>query len=190
MKTVVAFDFDGTLLDSRARHGIVLGDILAENNIDIDVSDLIDFKRDGANNVAFLISRGVDDDVARRIQSEWVRRIERDDYLAHDTMYADALDLLNKYGAGADLVLITARANVAGLHAQVDKFNLKKYFRDIYVVSPGVDAAAAKADILSRIGAVCIIGDTASDACAAKTAGIEFIFHENGFHNKHTAMGI
>lgn len=190
MTDIIAFDFDGTLLDSRARHEIVMSDVLRANGIDMDVSGLVEFKRAGANNVDFMVSRGMDAAAARRIQSQWVARIERDEYLQHDVLYPDAIKMLDDYGARGDLILITARANAAGLQSQIDKFNLRGRFRDIYVVAPGPSASPAKAEILSRVHAVCMIGDTASDADAAKTAGTKFVFHENGFHNKKTAKGI
>lgn len=190
MPHIVAFDFDGTLLDSRARHMVALDDILRQSGISIDVSGLIEFKRGGLNNIDFLTTNGIDKATAVEIQSKWVDVIETEKYLALDTMYADALDLLKLKGMNADLVLITARKNVHGLYSQLDKFELGGYFRDVYVVAPGPSASAAKAEILSHIGAQCVIGDTASDARAAKIAGIDFIFHENGFHNKETALGV
>ena len=70
MTGVVALDWDGTLCDSRERHKVVLDDILKDRNIRIDTSDLIEFKRSGKNNVAFLMSKGLSEEIAGQIQEK------------------------------------------------------------------------------------------------------------------------
>jgi phosphoglycolate phosphatase-like HAD superfamily hydrolase len=184
MKHIVAFDFDGTLLDSRNRHVVVMQNVLDDASIKLNVDDLIEFKSFGKNNIDYLVSKGMDTGTATEIQKKWIENIESDKYLALDVLYDDALDLLNKYSAENDLILITARSNVDGLYKQIDKFNLRKYFSDIFVVQPGKTAAASKAEILKLQNAILMIGDTSSDAEAAKISGIKFLFHENGFHDK------
>ena len=57
MKDIVAFDFDGTLLDSRNRHVVVMRDVLSQFNTDLNIDDLIEFKSNGKNNIDFLISK-------------------------------------------------------------------------------------------------------------------------------------
>lgn len=185
MKSVVAFDFDGTLLDSRNRHIIVMRDVLNLFNIDLDVDDLVEFKRNGKNNLDYMMAKGIDENVAKTVQKQWVRDIELSKYLENDVLYSDAIELLDKYSKNNDLILVTARANVDGLNAQIDKFDLRKYFSGIFVVQPGKTAAVAKAEILNAQNAILMVGDTNSDASAAKIAGAEFLFRENGFHNKN-----
>lgn len=185
----IAFDFDGTLLDSRRRHIVVMQDILNSAGIKLNADDLIEYKSSGKNNIDYLVSHGVDIDTAKRIQEQWIANIEQDNYLALDVLYDDAVDLLNKYSVDNDLILLTARANVDGLNKQIDKFDLRKYFKEIFVVKPGKSAANDKADILRSNNVILMIGDTSSDYNAAKMAGTEFMFHENGFHNKQTTMG-
>lgn len=181
---IIAFDFDGTLLDSRKRHIIVMRDILKNHNIDINVDDLVEFKSNGKNNIDYLVSKGIDANTASDIQKQWVENIEKDEYLENDILYNDAIDLLNKYSADNDLILLTARANIDGLNNQIDKFDLRKYFKNIFIVEPGKKASDLKADILKSQHAILMIGDTNSDARASLLAGTDFLFHENGFHNK------
>ncbi|WP_086245425.1 ATP-grasp domain-containing protein [Campylobacter devanensis] len=181
-KPTIAFDFDGTLLDSRNRHGIVLKDILNKFNIDIDVSDLIDFKRNNKNNIDYLISKGVEENLAKEIQIQWIENIEQEKYLALDTLYCEAIKLLEKYSKENDLILVTARNNKVGLQNQIDKFNLRKYFKEIHIVNSNKDISANKAQILKNKNVTKFFGDTLSDKKAADLAGIEFIYCENGFH--------
>ncbi|MBR3613685.1 MAG: HAD hydrolase-like protein, partial [Clostridia bacterium] len=181
-KPTIAFDFDGTLLDSRNRHGIVLNDILNKFCINIDVSDLIEFKRNNKNNIDYLISKGVEENLAKEIQTKWIENIEQEKYLALDTLYCEAIKLLEKYSKENDLILVTARNNKVGLQNQIDKFNLRKYFKEIYVVNSGKNTSELKAEILKKENVTKFFGDTLSDKKAADLVGIEFIYCENGFH--------
>jgi len=182
---VVAFDFDGTLLDSRKRHQVVMDDILAQFGIQLDTSDLIEFKSNGKNNVDFLISKGIDEKKAKEIQQKWIENIEKEEYLALDVLYADAIEQLEKYkNAGYDLILVTARNNEQGLQNQLDKLNLRGYFKGVFVVKSGKEAVDQKAEILKAQRAILMVGDTRSDALSAQNAGVAFQFHENGFHKK------
>lgn len=188
MKKIVAFDWDGTLCDSRERHRLLLDDILQKRRINIDTSNLMDFKRLGKNNVDFLISNGVNETTACEIQKEWIEHIEDQKYLEHDCLKQGALFLLNEYSAN-DLILITARRNEEALFNQVGRLGVNNFFYKIFVVSPGKCAAEEKAKILIEQKATLMIGDTYTDFKAAQIAGVDFQFVENGFHNKETAEG-
>lgn len=52
----IAFDLDGTLLDSRKRHEIVMADVLKKYEIALDTSTLVTFKSDGKNNIDWLLA--------------------------------------------------------------------------------------------------------------------------------------
>lgn len=184
MKNIVAFDFDGTLLDSRNRHTVVMRDVLNDFGINLNLDDLIEFKSFGKNNIDYLKTKGIDETTSQKVQKQWIANIESYEYLEKDILYDDAIFLLNKYSKNNELILITARANIDGLNKQIDKFDLRKYFKEIFVVNPGKTATEQKAEILKSQNAILMIGDTNSDANAAKIAGIKFVFHENGFHNK------
>lgn len=183
-KPVMAFDFDGTILDSRMRHSVVMNDILPEYNIQIDTSDLIQFKRQNKNNVDYLVSKSVSKELAIKIQAKWIQNIEKDVYLELDVLYPDALNDLDKYSKDYDLILITARNNKEGLYQQINKFGLKKYFKEIFVVPSNQNSSISKSEILKQEKATRFVGDTLSDKTAADIAQIQFIHAPNGFHSK------
>lgn len=183
-KSIIAFDFDGTLLDSRKRHCAVLKDILKQYNINLDTSDLIEFKRGGKNNVSYLISKGIDEALSKEIQTKWIDNIEKEDYLDMDVLYEDAIENLEKYSKGNDLILITARNNKDGLQKQIDKFGLRKYFREIFVVDACQNTCVLKAEILTNENVSLMIGDTLSDFKASQISKINFCHYDEGFHKK------
>ena len=188
-KPVVAFDLDGTLLDSRERHKLVLNDILNRYNINLDISDLIEFKRQGYDNVYYLKSKGIQEETALKIQSEWIKNIEKFEYLSKDKLYPYAIDLLNKYAAKNNLILITARNNKVNLIKQIQDLDIKKYFKEIKIVNPGRFAIQEKADVLKNYNAKLMIGDTRNDAESAKIAEVDFRHVDNGFHDKKLIRG-
>ncbi|MBE6445135.1 MAG: hypothetical protein E7019_03645 [Alphaproteobacteria bacterium] len=183
-KPIVAFDFDGTLLDSRKRHSVLLNDILKEYDINVDLSDLIEFKRNNKNNVDYLISKKINENLAKEIQSKWIDKIESEKYLELDILYPETIEILEKYSSEFDLILVTARNNELGLQNQIDKFDLRKYFKEIYVVNSGKNTIEDKAEVLNKKNVVEFIGDTLSDKKAAEIAKIEFKHFNDGFHSK------
>lgn len=182
-KPTVAFDFDGTLLDSKKRHSVVLDDILKQYNINLDTSDLIEFKRGGKNNISYLMSKGIDENLSKEIQAKWIDNIEKEKYLEIDVLYEDAIENLEKYSKENDLILVTARNNEEGLQKQIDKFGLRKYFREIFIVESNKNTSNLKAEILEKENAILMIGDTESDYNASKIADVEFKFYNNGFRS-------
>lgn len=179
----VAFDFDGTLLDSRARHRLVMDDVLGEFNVEIDTSGLVAFKRCGGNNVDFLVSKGVSADVAKKIQQDWISKIEDFKYLAADVLYEDAEDLISRF-AGWRKVLVTARNNEEGVARTLERLGIEKLFDTVHVVKPGSMCSLDKAQILKQEKALLFYGDTNSDYMASVAADVPFCYRECGFHSR------
>ena len=98
--------------------------------------------------------------------------------------------MLEKYSSEFDLILVTARNNEKGLQNQIDKFNLRKYFKEIYVVNSGKNTSELKAEILKSENVTKFFGDTLSDKKAADVAGVEFEHFNDGFHSKKTIKSI
>lgn len=188
--TTVAFDLDGTLINSKQQHFEVLNFALEKLNIKIDFtkSELINFKSNGKNNVDFLISKGVDKKTAEKIQKLWIENIENENFLKFDILNEDAIEILEKYKRENDLILITARNNEENTLKQIKNLNIQKYFKNIFVVSPFKNIVNQKANILIQNGAKLMMGDTKTDFQAAQKAKTEFLFAENGFHKKEIIL--
>ena len=185
----VAFDLDGTLLDSRERHGRVLRAVLKSFNLNVDTSGLVEYKRSGKNNIDFLISNGLNKTTANNIQLDWIRLIESNEFLNCDVLYHDAKELLHKYD-GWRRILVTARRNIEGLMQTLDRVGIKELFDIVRVVEPGELASAEKAKILKDEKAIVFYGDTQSDYVAARDADVRFIYRSEGFHDYATVFHV
>lgn len=180
---VVAFDLDGTLLDSANRHKIVLDDILRKFGLEINTADLIESKRGGKNTYNFLLDKGITPNVAKKIHSIWIKNIECDKYLALDSLYPNALNMLEQYGKNHNLILITARSRKTATLNQLKALDIDKYFKKIYIVSTKSNTAKEKAKYLKLENANLMIGDSEVDFEASKIANVAFKFTESGFRS-------
>ena len=183
----VLMDMDGTLLDSRARHEVVLQDILDDEGIVMEATGLVGFKRSGFSNVEFLLSKGCSKDQAYRVQREWISKIEEEEYLLQDELYPDTLELIGKY-KGWRRVLVTARSNTEGVYKTLDRLGIRNAFDAIYVVPPTDDVVEMKARILCEEKVLLFYGDTKVDYKAACMSDVAFEHRQDGFHSYQTVI--
>jgi phosphoglycolate phosphatase-like HAD superfamily hydrolase len=107
-----------------------------------------------------------------------MREIEAPRWLRLDEPFADATTTLRAMrAAGATPLIVTARRDAAAVRNQVERLAPELL---LAVVRPGITAAREKARALSGRGAAVLIGDTESDADAARTAGIPFVAVSRG----------
>ena len=180
----IAFDLDGTLLDSRKRHEIVMTDVLKKHKIALDTSTLVAFKSDGKNNIDWLVANGLTLDKAREINAEWISLIEKDEYLKNDVLYSDVLEVLQKLSKENDLYLVTARNNKAGCLNQIKSCGVEQYFTEIEIVDSCKETSELKAGVLQKYQIDYFIGDTESDYKATEIADCDFKAVSYGFRNR------
>ena len=180
----IGFDLDGTLLDSRKRHEIVMADILKKYEINLDASTLVAFKSEGKNNIDWLLFNGVDLDKAHEINTEWISLIEKEEYLKNDVLYPDVLEVLKKLSKENDLYLVTARNNKEGCLKQIKNLGIEQYFTEIEIVNSCKETSQLKAVVLQKHQIDCFIGDTESDYKATEIADCDFKAVDYGFRSK------
>ena len=179
----IGFDFDGTLLDSRRRHEILMQDILNERNILLSATGLVLYKADGYNNLQWLQSQGIDESLAKEINSDWIARIETIEYLNYDYLYSGIKEKLEELSINNSLYLVTARNNKANLFRQLQELGILQYFEDVCVVPSCKESTQLKANYLKEQGISTFWGDTEVDKRAADLAGCEFKMCLNGFRS-------
>ena len=179
----IAFDFDGTLLDSRERHQIAMKKVLSDNELFLDTSGLVQFKSNGKTNKDWLRANGLSEQLVQKINSEWINIIESEEYLKHDVLYDGVSEYLRTISKDNEIYLITARKNETGLFKQITELGIGAFFSKVIVVSPIDNVIAKKADAISKLQIDCFIGDTESDFKAAQTAGCRFYAVTYGFRS-------
>lgn len=179
----IAFDLDGTLLDSRKRHSIVMSFVLKDFGLNINTDDLVLFKAEKRNNLEWLISKGIQEDLAKQIQQKWIENIEQDVFLSDDILYPDSIDILKKLSVNNDLYLITARNNVKKTYEQLKALKINQYFEEIKIVTSDKRSTNAKSDFLIENKIEILVGDTEVDYEAAKLAKIDFYYRFGGFRS-------
>ena len=177
-------DLDGTLLDSSLRHKKVLDDVLSEFNINISTNNLIGFKKDGKNNVDFMLAQRINKDTALKIQKQWVLKIENNENLSKDRLFPDTLNFLSAAIQKYDLYLLTARTNKQAVLSQLTMLGITDFFSQIFIVEPGKNAALEKTKILASNNANIMIGDTETDYEAAAANNISFFAINRGFRSQ------
>lgn len=185
----IAFDLDGTLLDSRKRHSFVMDDVLKKFGINIDTSDLVSFKSKGKNNVDFLCKKGLEKTLAEQIQKQWIQNIENEHYLKNDILYENVFSMLSKLSKNNDLYLLTARQDECAAIKQIKTLGIYDFFEEVIVVSPA-NASENKSRKLTENNISEFIGDTISDYNAAKSSGIDFYAVRHGFNDFSSIKGI
>lgn len=179
----IAFDLDGTLLDSRNRHLVVMTYVLSENGIKLDTSDYLSYKSDGYSNLSWLRMKGVDDILSEQINEQWKELIEEERFLSEDVLYNNTLDVLKSISGNNYLMLLTARNNMQTVQKQIDQLGLRQFFDDVFIVPSNGNTAELKAKILSENSIDVFYGDTESDLKAARLSNCEFFVSTRGFRS-------
>ena len=187
MRTIV-FDLDGTILDSRERHSLLLRDILDEINIFVDpqkLNDYLKYKSDGYSTKKFLVDicklSYENADICSKI---WISRIENREYILRDELYPGVKEVLEYMLQKYKLILLTARRDKRLLEYQLKKFDIHKTFNEIICVNP-LNAKEEKKTAVSNLKNVFVyFGDTEVDYNAAIKNNVLFCAMDYGFRSK------
>lgn len=184
-KQRIAFDLDGTLLDSRQRHVEVLNEVLREEGVKLDTKGYMDFKAEGRSTKEWLIQKGVNEEESVVINNKWIARIEEDNFLAYDKLYDGIERMLSNLSETSSLYIVTARNRKENTLKQIKELGIYQYFEKVYVVESSKLTPTLKASILKGDGIDIYYGDTESDEKAAQIAGCLFKAVLNGFRSKN-----
>jgi len=188
MKKII-FDLDGTLLNSRKRHEVVLGDSISQYGMlpPKSISDYVEKKREGINTYCYLKEYlNYNDELAKRISEIWTQNIEQEHYLVLDKLYKDSIPCLETLRNSYDLILVSARKNQNGLFEQLQKLNIEHYFYEVICVSP-VNAKEKKIEAIEKYKMqVClVVGDTEVDYACAKYYFLPVYILNRGFRSQY-----
>ena len=170
-----AFDLDGTLISCRERQVGVMHAALLDLGVEhFNKEQFWVYKRGGKTTYQSLEMLGLSDEVALQATSAWLDQIEKNTWLAFDSVFPCSKHALRRvFMAGFQPVVITARRRDDAARHELSELGLTDLIGELVVVPPK-DAWSHKADALSRMDAVGFVGDTESDARAASVAKVPF----------------
>jgi len=184
-KNNAAIDLDGTLLDSRQRHILVLIDCIRQINATTytldDLKDFIEYKSEGNTGLSYLKNKKIPNETA--INSLWIRRIEYKKYLRFDKLYPEVISDLEKLSNHYNLFLLTARSNKSNLIWQLPELGIEDFFCDRIVVKNMGDVGLNKYHAIQSVPLDFVIGDTEVDYALAKYAKCNFFPLNYGFRS-------
>lgn len=170
----VAYDFDGTLVDVKARQIGLLDAICKSFKLEICLEQIWSDKREGLNNLAGLLKQDVQVDFALEIDKIWRSEIESPFWLSVDKKIDQRVDEVKRLrGWSCKTYLISARKHRHNLIQQLEVLNLRNYFDEVICVNPSLKVTE-KARFLSLLEIDLFIGDTEADYSSSQLANVDF----------------
>lgn len=188
----IILDIDGTLINSSNRHYLLLEELLKSENmkVHLDKEDYLNYKRSGGNNLNYMISRLLlDEEVACKINQEWIAQIENKNWIKYDNLYEDTIDFLeNIKKRNVNIYYLSSRHNKENLMDELEELGIKKYANQIYIVDTK-NQIEEKRKIISKIkkehqDSIYMIGDTEVDYYSAEKNNIKYMILNRGFRSK------
>lgn len=180
----IALDLDGTLVTCKQRQMSCLFYLLNRfylaQGVDLDL--VWQLKSAGRSTKQTLLFLGVEEFWASKIAIEWGKIIETPYWLQLDGVHDFVFDFLRSL-RDRKIILLTARKNSHWLHHELRRLRISRYFDEVCVVSPE-NAVEGKTNQLARCKADVFVGDTVSDAMAARKANVEFLGVTWGQHDE------
>lgn len=189
MKKLFILDIDGTLVNSKARHYLLMGEILKKRGIELNAEEFMEYKFNGGSGLSYLTDKlGLSEHDAKAVNDEWVANIESKEYLLFDRRYTDTIHFINTIIKNEDeLVYLTARHMRKNTLNSLQLLGLSPYTEGVIIVEP----ANAKESKKNAIGMLAkkgmkpiIVGDMETEYEIGKELGIDTYILNRGFRSK------
>ena len=180
----VGLDLDGTLVDSRSRHGRALA--AAEVSLECElphglIANYVALKSDGRSGLKVLKASGIPD--ADKLIARWAEIIESDEFLLQDALYRGVTGELKKHAArGMVFYIVTSRQRRGAVLRQIEELGLGKVIEHTYVVQPGGSATKGRAS--EHLELCAVVGDTEVDWEWSRELTVDFFPLDWGFRNR------
>lgn len=173
-RAVLGLDLDGTLISCEPKQTTLLRVAACAAGVALDAGSVWQRKRQGSSTAEALQALHLPTTVTKAILRVWLESIEEPQWLALDTVFPEAwVGLETMRRLGWELILISARRSPHWVWHQLDRLGLKPFLNEVIIVRPE-EARARKCIAMQKTRCAAYVGDTESDAEAAKQAGIPF----------------
>ena len=180
-------DLDGTLLNSKKRHELVLRDALKQYELEhLDISDYMCLKESGLSTKSYLIKvKNINKEKVELITNWWVEHIEDDYYLKNDIWYEDSREFVDFLHSNSyEIHILTSRKNKKSTTEMIKKFDRNNNIKLINIVNP-LKAIEEKKNYINNMNKEDVyIGDSEVDYYANKEKEINLYLLNRGFRNK------
>lgn len=191
------FDIDGTLVDSKKRHSILLKrllDNLTNKKLVLNEEEYLGYKASGRSTKDYLHEvLGYDEAIARKIAEEWTSKIEDRELLLHDELYPETrlvLECLKEQ----TIIYLSARESKENLLEELERLEILQFADEVIVSSPKQsvnDKALKIKEIIHKYRSrVMVVGDTETDYFAAVNNRQPYYILNRGFRNKEYWKGL
>lgn len=180
----ILIDFDGTIVDVRARHyDVYCRTMTGMNREPVSVSEYWRGRRSGKSTQDLLVS--FSEEERAQFSRLWVARVESRNALGLDVLFPGALAAIGELAQYYDLVLVTLRRDRSALLAQLDRLGIGRFFQQVLASGP---RRVGEKDTLEGICDIAaggyVVGDTEADIDLAVKTGRGLICVANGVRTR------
>ncbi|MCU7842311.1 MAG: HAD hydrolase-like protein [Candidatus Thiodiazotropha sp. (ex Monitilora ramsayi)] len=177
-------DFDGTLIDSRARLFNLFEELAPDNNLSFDAYWKIKRKR---TNQEQMLRNWLyySDSQIKEFKKMWLHRVEEPERLAMDSPIPGAVEFLKKSSKLGKLYLVTARQHPQYVYEQLSSMKMNTYFEDVYVTEQKVGKSELILSNTQFEGGDVFIGDSGEDILCGKELNLKTVAVTTGVLNNY-----
>lgn len=170
----VFWDLDGTLVDNRLRLYELFCRLSVTCNLSFD--EYWTYKYRGYNQDKMLKLVGYRQDEDRSFQHRWLMEIEKEEYLAKDTLQRDVSEVLNRLSQYGFLQwVVTNRQLLKNAEEELKKLGIHHFFEGIWTTAFKCKKSEIIQEHCNISASDFYIGDSAEDIKTAKELGIHSI---------------
>jgi phosphoglycolate phosphatase len=172
-------DFDGTLIDPRARLYKLFCQLVPECRLSFD--EYWALKRTAITQ-AELLQRyhGYDEQKCSAVKARWMTAVEDEAALLTDTPLPGVSEWLGRMADRNELILVTARQSSDLVEQQLIALGWRDFFKHVLVTGQKTSKVALMQPVCSAGQPGVIIGDTGEDIRAGKELGLETVAVTSG----------
>lgn len=187
-KSTIFFDLDGTILDVSERIYNVYKKILEKYDKKfLSKKEYIKLKQE-KKPVLEILKRTNAEGIIKQFGGEWIKNIEKEEFLALDKLQSLARKFLIKVSKKYKLVLVTLRHNSDNLKKELEDKKISNIFDKVLAKSGnGVkEKWKIKYNLIRKekyLSGSVIVGDTETEIMAGKKLGLKTIAVMNGMRS-------